>query len=81
MFLKAYMETKRGNRLAIIDPADQRTVCEVASPALSQVEWASFRLSLKLSDPSAKKVKRMIERPAAPTAALKKAMARRRRSA
>ena len=81
IFLKAYMETKRGNRLAIIDPESQRTVCEVASPALSQVEWASFRRSLKLSPAAAKKVRRMTERPAAPTGALRKALARRRRTA
>ena len=79
MFLKAYMETKRGNRLAIIDPEGRQTV-EVSSPALSQVEWASFRRSLKLGTAAAKTVKRMIGRPAAPTAALRKAMARRRRS-
>ena len=80
MFLKAYMETKRGNRLAIIDPEGRQTV-EVVSPALSQVEWALFRRSLKLSTAAAKKVRRMTERPAAPTAALRKAMARRRRTA
>jgi hypothetical protein len=81
MFLKAYMETKRGNRLAIIEADSKRTVCEVASPALSQVEWASFRRSLKLSASAAKRVKGMIERPASPTAALRKAMGRRRRTA
>lgn len=80
MFLKAYMETKRGNRLAIIDPEGRQTV-EVASPALSQIEWALFSRSLKLSPAAAKKVKLMTERPVAPTAALRKAMARRRRTA
>jgi hypothetical protein len=80
MFLKAYMETKRGNRLAIIDPEGRQTV-EVASPALSQVEWALFSRSLKVSTAAEKKVRRMTERPAAPTAALRKAMARRRRTA
>jgi hypothetical protein len=80
IFLKAYMETKRGNRLAIVEPETQRTVCEVASPSLSQVEWASFRRSLKLAPAAAKKVRRMVERPAAPTPALRKAMARRRRT-
>lgn len=81
IFLKAYMETKRGNRLAIVEPETQRTVCEVASPSLSQVEWASFRRSVKLSSAATKKVRRMIGRPAAPTPALRKAMARRRRNA
>jgi hypothetical protein len=79
IFLKAYMETKRGNRLAIID-ADGRQTVEVASPSLSQVEWASFSKRLKLSTPAVNKIKRMIKHPAAPTAALRKAMARRRRS-
>ncbi|MGE5047708.1 MAG: hypothetical protein ACM3PC_04005 [Deltaproteobacteria bacterium] len=80
IFLKAYMETKRGNRLAIIDPEGRQAV-QVASPALSQVEWALFSRSLKVSPAAAKKVKRMVGRPAAPTAGLRKAMTRRRRTA
>jgi hypothetical protein len=42
IFLKAYMETKRGNRLAIVEPETQRTVCEVASPSLSQARVGIF---------------------------------------
>jgi hypothetical protein len=81
MFLKAYMETKRGNRLAIVERGTQRTICEIASPSLSQVEWASFRRSLKLAPSATKKVRQMVERPASPTPALRKTMARRRRNA
>jgi hypothetical protein len=81
IFLKAYMETKRGNRLAIVQPEIQRIVCEVASPSLSQVEWATFRRNMKLGPAATKKVRQMIDRPVAPTPALRKAMARRRRTA
>jgi hypothetical protein len=75
IFIQAHMETKRGNRLAIID-ADGRQTGEVASLALSQVEWAAFSKRLELSTTAVRKIRRMIKHPIAPTAALRKAMAR-----
>jgi hypothetical protein len=75
IFIQVYMEMKRGNRLAILGP-DGRQTGEVVSLALSQVEWVAFSKRLKLSAPAVSKIRRMIKSPVAPTAALRKAVAR-----
>lgn len=77
LFMKAYLETKRGRRVAIIDAETQATVCEVASPSLSQVEWALHKARVSVSARGLKKVGRLIDKPPAPTAALRKAMSAR----
>ena len=62
IFIQAHMETKRGNRLAIID-ADGRQTGEVASLALSQIEWAAFSKRLNLSTTAVRKIRRMTKHP------------------
>ena len=78
IFLKAFMETKRGHRLAIIDPETQRTIAEIASPALSQLEWATHRAKLSVSPKALKRVAATLKKPPEPTPALRRAMAQHR---
>jgi DNA-binding transcriptional MocR family regulator len=60
------VEARRGRRVAIIDAESQRVISQLATPALSQVEWASRREPVTVSEGVAS--------PPKATAALRKAM-------
>jgi Ribbon-helix-helix domain len=78
LFLKAIFETKRGRRVAIIDPETQKPICEIASPALSQLEWAAVRTQVSLSPKGVEQVANVLKHPPAPSPSLRKALARSR---
>jgi len=79
LFLKAFMEAKRGRRVAIIEPESRQAVAEVVSPSLSQVEWAVHREKIVLSEKDMEKVVGLIAQPRAPTEALRRAFGKKRR--
>jgi hypothetical protein len=79
LFLKAFMEAKRGRRVAIIEPESRQTVTEIVSPSLSQVEWVAHRERVVLSEKDMKRVGELVAHPRAPTDTLRRALAKRRR--
>lgn len=72
LFLKAFMEAKRGRRMAIIEPESRLTVTEVVSPSLSQVEWAVHREKVLVSERDMAKVAELVKHPRTPTDALRR---------
>lgn len=74
LFTKAVLEARRGNRLAIVEAASNRPICEVVSPSLSQVEWTLHRERIVMAPRAIKKIQELIENPPKPTAALRKLM-------
>lgn len=79
LFLKAFMETKRGRRVAIIEPESQKPVTEVVSPSLTQLEWTAHKERIVLSEEEMEKVAKVTAHPRPPTEALRRVMAKRRR--
>jgi hypothetical protein len=79
LFLKAFMEAKRGRRVAIIEPESRQTVTEMVSPSLSQVEWAAHREKIVLSEKDMEKVGELVAHPRAPTDALRRVLAKKKR--
>lgn len=78
LFFKAVIEVQRGHRIGFTDEG-QRLVREFTSPALSQVEWATHRESVQLSDRGFDRMQQLVDKPPTPNAALKAAAARRKR--
>ena len=78
VFLKAVLEAKRGLRLAIIDPTSRQAVCEVASPSLTQLEWTAHQASIAVTPEALDQVAKLVDKPPAPTAKLRRAVARQR---
>jgi uncharacterized protein DUF1778 len=78
LFFKTVMELKQGWRIAFLDANSQR-VREFTSPALTQVEWATQRERIVLSDADFERTQKLLEHPPGPTPALKAAVARRNR--
>ena len=48
LFLKAVLEVSRGRRLVTVTPASGEPACEVSTPTLSALEWASRPEKLNL---------------------------------
>jgi len=80
VLLTGLIEARHGRRFAIIDPATQRVISQVATPLLMQLEWATHREKVSLSRTEAGKLEDLLENPPAPTPRLRKAMARRART-
>lgn len=78
LFFKTVMELKQGWRIAFLD-ADSQRVREFSSPALTQVEWATRRERIVLSDADFDRTRELLENPPGPTPALKAAVERRNR--
>ena len=79
LLVRAVLEARRGRRVAIVEAETQRTVCEIVSPILSQLEWAAHRAKLALDSKSMKDLARALEHAAEPTPALRKLMSKRKR--
>ena len=77
--MRAVLEARRGRRVAIIEADSQKTVCEIVSPILSQLEWAAHRSKVALDAKSLKDIARVLGEPAEPTPALKKLLSKRKR--
>ncbi len=68
------VEVRRGRRLAIVDANTQRVISQLATPALSQVEWTGNRERLSLGTAEFSMAAEAVANPPAPTPALRKAM-------
>jgi len=79
LFLKAFMETKRGRRVAIIEPESRQAVTEMVSPSLTQLEWTAHKERIVLHDKGMAKVAHLVAHPPEPNAALRKVLAKRKR--
>jgi hypothetical protein len=60
--------------VTIIDAESQRVIGQLATPALSQVEWASRREPVTVSEGALFRAVEAVARPPKATAALRKAM-------
>jgi hypothetical protein len=78
LFFKAVLEVKRGLRVGFI-AEDEKVVREFTSPALSQVEWAAHRETVRLSNRGFDRMQELVSKPPPPAPALKAAIARRKR--
>lgn len=78
LYLKAVMEIRNGRRIAVIDRKSQTAVIELTSPALTQLEWLTMGETIDLPPAAAARLAALAKKPAAPTAALKRAIRRRR---
>jgi len=78
LFFKAVLEVRRGLRVGFVAEGD-KLVREFTSPALSQVEWATHRETVQLSDRGFDRMQELVSKPPAPAPALKAAIARRKR--
>jgi hypothetical protein len=76
LLMKALAETKCGRRVAILDPVTQEMVYAYSSPALSQMEWVSHRVSVTPDQLTA--IANMVNEPAAPNESLRRAMSHRK---
>jgi hypothetical protein len=74
VYIKAFNEAKRGNRLVALDPLSQRPVCDLSTPALAAMGWAQDVQRVQLPPSAPEAVADMSESPPAPTNALKKSM-------
>lgn len=72
LFMKVVLEVKRGRRVMTVDPAHQEPGCELATPTITALEWASSP-PLKLSPAAVEKMAQLIENPPAPSQFLKDA--------
>jgi hypothetical protein len=79
LFFKAVLEVRQGHRVGFMAEDRKSLVVEFTSPALSQVEWATHRETVHLSDRGFDRMQKLIENPPAPVPALKAAMARRKK--
>jgi len=79
LLVRAVLEARRGRRVAIIEAESQKTVCEIVSPILTQLEWAAHREKLLLDSKSRRDLARVLEHSAEPTPALRKLMSKRKR--
>lgn len=75
IFIKAVMEVRKGKRLMAVDPDDLKTSCELSSPTLAHVEWASQMQPLELSRGEMETLAEVLSKPAAePNESLKRAL-------
>ena len=78
LLFKAVLEVKRGHRIGFV-AEDDKLLREFTSPALSQVEWATHRETVRLSDRGFDRMQELVSNPPAPAPALKAALARKKR--
>jgi len=78
LFFKAVLEVQRGHRVGFAGK-DEKLIREFTSPALSQVEWATHREIVRLSDKGFDRMQRLVSKSPRPILALRTATARRKR--
>jgi len=78
LFFKAVLEVQRGHRVGLAGE-DEKLIREFTSPALSQVEWATHRETVRLSDRGFDRMQELVSKPPRPTPTLRAATARRKR--
>ncbi len=78
LFLKAVVEIRRGRRLVTLDPETSQPACELATPTLSALEWATRPAQLRLPTKALAKVREVVEASPLPSSRLRTAAKRRR---
>lgn len=74
LFMKVVLEVKKGRRLVTIDPSHNHPACELATPTLTTLEWATASgPSIKLTADEFEKFVEVTERPPEPSEYLKQA--------
>src|SRR5689334_9873615 len=75
LFFKAVLEVRLGHRVGFMAQDKKSLVLEFTSPALSQVEWATHRETVRLSERGFDRMQQLVDKPPPPVAALKAAVA------
>lgn len=79
LFLKAVREVQRGRRVVTVSasqPSADEPLCELATPTLAALEWASNPERINLSATEFAKLQELVSSPPAATERLKAAMKR-----
>ena len=71
LYMTAALETKRGLRVALVEPDSQKPVREIVSPSLSQLEWAAHRERVVLSNAEFDALAKLVASPPAPSKQLR----------
>ena len=79
LFVKAVLEVRRGRRLLTVDPQNPQAFCELVTPTLAALEWASKPAKLDLPEATLAKMHEMMVAPAGPSRRLRAAAKRHRR--
>lgn len=79
LFLKAVIEVRRGRKLFTMDPSTSQPACELATPTLAALEWASMPHTLNLGAEALTKLKNLVDAPPEPGKRLKAAAKRQAR--
>jgi hypothetical protein len=79
LLFTSLFEARRGRRVAIIDAESQRVISQLATPALSQVEWTAYRERVTVGEAAFSMAAEAVANPPPATPALRKAMRRARR--
>jgi hypothetical protein len=79
LLFTSLIEARRGRRVAIIDAVTQRVISQLATPALSQLEWAASRERVTVGMPGLLMAAEAVANPPRPTPALRKAMKKARK--
>ena len=79
LYVKIFMEAKLGHRLVTLDPKTQRPVCELVTPTLAALEWTLHQEPIEVSPEAMNEIQQIIAKPPAPTVALRKGLAKRKR--
>ena len=74
LYMTAALETKRGLRVALVEPDSQKPVREIVSPSLSQLEWAAHRERVVLSNAEFDAMAKLVASPPAPSKRLRELM-------
>jgi hypothetical protein len=76
LFLKAVLEVRKGRRLVTMSTTNAGPACEVSSPTLAALEWASRTEKLDLSADAVTKMQQLMVHPAEPGTRLRAAAKR-----
>lgn len=76
LFLKAVVEVRKGRRLVTVDPNRPEPLCELATPTLTALEWATSREPLRMTAEEITTMRELVDAPPTPSARLKAAAKR-----
>ena len=79
IILKAVLEVRRGRRIVSMSSGRNEPACEMATASLVTLEWSQHRERINLSPEALERASQLIESPPEPTAALRRAMGRKRK--
>lgn len=79
LFLKSVIEVRRGRRLFTVDPSNAGSICELATPTLTALEWALRPQTVELSEEALATLQERMAAPAQSSPRLAEAARRHRR--